>query len=251
MPKKTDSREYIIYRYWSPNGKSYIGQTCQKIDERSGGQGQQYHASTHFFNAINKYGWDWFKNHREILKEHLTMEEADYWETYYIEQYDAKKNGYNIQSGGGFNPAEICAIAVLSINCETKEIEYYPSMAEGARQKNISPRQVRKVVAHEENRYTAGGYVWVSIEEWEQANDELKDYYFSLKPKIKNKKRQVILLNTQEVFNSMVEAQEKTGINRTNISACCRKKIKSAGQINGEKAVWQYYDEYCEEKGVA
>ncbi len=251
MSKHTNSKNYIVYRYWSPSNKSYIGQTCQKIDERSGQKGQRYYASTHFFNAINKYGWDWFKNHREILKSNLTEQEADYWESYYIEQFDARENGYNIQSGGHFNPAEICSIAILSINCKTKEIEYYPSMAEAARQKKISRRQINKIVLHEQNRYTTGGYVWVSIEEWEQANDELKDYYFSLEPKIRNKKRQVILLNTGEIFDSMVEAQEKTGINRTNISACCRKKIKSAGQINGEKAIWKYYDEYCEEKEVA
>lgn len=36
------SNDYIIYRYWSPSGKSYIGQTCQTLAARSGGVGQQY-----------------------------------------------------------------------------------------------------------------------------------------------------------------------------------------------------------------
>ena len=251
MPKKTDSTEYIIYRYWSPNGKSYIGQTCQTLDERSGKDGSRYWASTHFFNAIKKYGWEWFKQHREILKEHLTLDQADYWESYYIEKYDARKNGYNIQSGGGFNPAEICAKPILSINCETHEIKEYESAAEAARVTGIQRRQIGRVAAHEHNRFTAGGHVWILVKEWETLNEEEKQQYFSIKPKVRNKKREVILLNTKEKFDSLVQAQEKTGIDRTNISACCRKKIKSAGQINGEKAVWQYYDEYCAEKGVA
>lgn len=249
MPKKTDSKEYVIYRYWSPNGKSYIGQTCQALDERSGSQGQQYHASTHFFNAINKYGWDWFKNHREILKNNLTMEEADYWESYYIDQYDARNNGYNIQSGGGFNPAEICSKAIWSINCETQEMNWYPSATEASRQTGVGRRQLCRVATHEKNRFTAGGYVWIYDEEWNGLTDKEKNKYFTVQPTIKNKERQIILINTGQIFNSIKEAHEATGIN--NISKCCRGKARSAGQINGEKAVWQYYDEYCKEKGAA
>lgn len=50
------SQDYIVYRYYSPSNKSYIGQTCQKIDARSGAKGQCYYASIKFYNAIKKYG---------------------------------------------------------------------------------------------------------------------------------------------------------------------------------------------------
>ena len=249
MPKKTNSNEYIVYRYWSPNGKSYIGQTCQKLDERSGKQGQLYWASTHFFNAINKYGWDWFKNHREILKKHLTMEEADYWESYYIDKYDSRKNGYNIQSGGSFNPAEICSKPIWSIDCVTHEMKWYPSAAEAARQTNVGRRQLCRVAAHEERRFTAGGYVWIYAKEWDSLTDQEKNKYFSIQPIVKNKQKKVILINTGQIFDSIKEAHEATGIN--NISKCCRGQAKSAGKINGEKAVWQFYDEFCSEQEVA
>ena len=79
---------YVIYRYWSPSGKSYIGQTCQSLSARSGREGQQYWASTKFYNAIKKYGWEWFKNHKEILADGLTEEQADELEHYYIKKYD-------------------------------------------------------------------------------------------------------------------------------------------------------------------
>ena len=36
------NNNYIVYRYYSPSNKSYIGQTCQTMKARSGGHGQQY-----------------------------------------------------------------------------------------------------------------------------------------------------------------------------------------------------------------
>lgn len=154
---------YVIYCYTSPSGKKYIGQTCQTLKGRSGSRGQQYHASTKFYNAINKYGFQNFKC--EILESNLSKEEADKQEIYYIDLFDTCNNGYNIQRGGTFNPADICSIPVICINCETKEIEQFESITSGARAKNLNRRSVNKVVNHEDNHYTMGGFVWVSVDE--------------------------------------------------------------------------------------
>ena len=53
----------------------------------------------------------------------------------------------------------------------------------------------------------------------------------------------VICINTGEVFNSIKEASIKTNINKSSISACCHKKIKSAGKdlITKEKVIWEYF----------
>lgn len=37
------SHVYKVYRYWSPSGKSYIGQTCNSLDFRAGKDGIRYH----------------------------------------------------------------------------------------------------------------------------------------------------------------------------------------------------------------
>lgn len=66
-------------------------------------------------------------------------------------------------------------------------------------------------------------------------SDSKKDEAYQRQPIIKNKARKIICLNTNTTYNSLKEAKEKTGIN--NISQCCRHIIKSAGKINGEKAV--------------
>ena len=90
---------YIIYKYTSPSGKVYIGQTSQKIYKRSRG-GAGYIHCKYFYAAIEKYGWENFT--REILKENLTLNEANYWEQYYIQFYcsNDRTKGYNITSGG-------------------------------------------------------------------------------------------------------------------------------------------------------
>lgn len=54
--------------------------------------------------------------------------------------------------------------------------------------------------------------------------------------------RKVILLNTNETFNSIADAERKYNIRHQDIGKCCRGQRKSAGKINGEKAIWKYID---------
>lgn len=99
----------IIYRYTSPSGKCYIGQT---INEHTRKYQHKYHAFNEtckdydkpFYRAIRKYGWDSFEY--EILNTVVvdTVEELvdklDTLEVYYIGIYDSYNNGYNSTIGG-------------------------------------------------------------------------------------------------------------------------------------------------------
>jgi len=59
--------------------------------------------------------------------------------------------------------------------------------------------------------------------------------------------KRIICLTTNEIFDSMLDAYNKYGIQKTNISACCRGKMKSAGKLeDGTKMQWMYYDKYLE-----
>lgn len=100
-------KKFIIYKYTSPNGGVYIGQTSKSIDDRAGSNGERYvvlnKETGEYFQpliarAILKYGFDNFK--KEVLYEGLTSEEADEKEIELISYY--KENGvcYNICSGG-------------------------------------------------------------------------------------------------------------------------------------------------------
>ena len=57
--------------------------------------------------------------------------------------------------------------------------------------------------------------------------------------------RKVICLNTMKVFDTIVEASEFYNIDKDAIQQACSPKAhrKTAGTINGERGVWEYYDE--------
>ena len=83
------------------NGKKYIGQTCQSVSDRWGSNGRGYKKSpTHFWYAIKKYGWSNFEH--EIIKDNLTLDEANFWEEYYINLFNTTNEnyGYNCRHGG-------------------------------------------------------------------------------------------------------------------------------------------------------
>ena len=86
------------------NGKMYIGQCKGAAERRWRSNGDGYiNKCPKFSDAIKKYGWDNFEH--GILKEKLTLDEANYWEEYYIQYYhtwvdDPECWGYNLQKGG-------------------------------------------------------------------------------------------------------------------------------------------------------
>jgi group I intron endonuclease len=94
------SKIYCIYKHTSPSGKSYIGQT--KNYKNRCREHQKIPSCPAFHNAIKKHGWENFKS--KILIEGLTLEEANYWEEFFIlEHKTLSPNGYNLNTGGG-NP---------------------------------------------------------------------------------------------------------------------------------------------------
>lgn len=95
----------IIYKYTSPEHKSYIGQTTKTLAQRAQTNGQGYKQCPVFYEAILKYGWDNFTV--EILYE-ITTEDLDeliqqlnVLEAQSIKQYQTLSPfGYNLTPGG-------------------------------------------------------------------------------------------------------------------------------------------------------
>lgn len=90
-----------IYKYTSPSGKHYIGQTCKTTQRgRAERDGKGYQSCPLFWRAIQKYGWDNFQY--EILEKVESREEANAREIYYIQLYKSNNPefGYNTQAGG-------------------------------------------------------------------------------------------------------------------------------------------------------
>ena len=94
-------KTFCVYMHTNKiNGKKYIGQTCQKPETRWGIGGKKYKTSTHFWSAIQKYGWDNFEH--DVLYENLSSQEANDKEKELIEKYNTTDMnfGYNLEYGG-------------------------------------------------------------------------------------------------------------------------------------------------------
>jgi len=96
----------IIYKYTSPSGKIYIGQTININNRKSSHKHITSRTNTKFGNAIKKYGLKNFEY--EILFSTKDTENIsglknvlNGLEIAYIEYYDSYNSGYNCTLGGG------------------------------------------------------------------------------------------------------------------------------------------------------
>lgn len=94
--------DYKIYVHINKiNGKIYIGQTSQNNPTRRWNtDGSGYKDNTHFWNSIQKYGWNNFEH--IILLDNLSLEMANIIEEELIRKYNSTnpKIGYNLRYGG-------------------------------------------------------------------------------------------------------------------------------------------------------
>ena len=92
---------YVVYKHTAPNGKSYIGITGQKPNDRWGVGGRRYaRYNAHFYSAIQRYGWENFSH--DILVGGLSKEKAREIEINLISLFGTqdRERGYNKTSGG-------------------------------------------------------------------------------------------------------------------------------------------------------
>ena len=90
---------YVVYRHVAPNGKVYVGITCQKPEYRWGKDGNGYRSNAHFMSAIQKYGWDNFKH--EIILDEVDKENAELAEEILVSVWNLtdRRFGYNKKDG--------------------------------------------------------------------------------------------------------------------------------------------------------
>lgn len=91
---------YTVYCHTNRiNGKRYVGITSTSV-ERRWKNGLGYTMNPHFYNAIQKYGWEEFSH--EILFTHLSKDEACKKEIELIDKWNLtdERYGYNNTLGG-------------------------------------------------------------------------------------------------------------------------------------------------------
>ena len=245
---------YYIYKHTCPNGKVYIGITCQKPSYRWN-NGDGYRSNQHFYAAILKYGWENIKH--EILFDSLTKEEAEAKEIELIAQHNSadREFGYNIEFGGFAN----------TVSQETKE--KLRAINTG---KRLSDETKRKL----SERFKGENHPNYGIKFSDELRLKLSEAHKGKKQSEETKQKRIEALkgqkrsaetcerlskaqskkviqyddngNTIAVYPSICEAGSAIGINERNIGAVCKGSRKHAGGF-----VWRYAENDSKDKRLS
>ena len=240
---------YIVYKHTSPNGKVYIGITCQKTYRRWGASGQGYSGSKHFWKAIQKYGWENIKH--EILYTNLSEAEAKGMEMNLIREYNSNNEnyGYNITSGGGgASGYKQSSEHIEKRMLKTAEKRRGKPLSESQRLKikmNNSKYWSGKPRSEETKRKISESLKGRSIPK-EVIEKRTKTYKKNHPPKEKQPshyRKPVVQLSIKDesviaVYPSAREASQGTGVRYQDIWCCMNGRQKTAGGFK-----WKYYVE--------
>lgn len=89
-------KEYCVYEHVFPNGKKYIGISCDA--EKRWRNGKGYEKQGKIANAIKHFGWDNVQHN--IILNAVSKEQAKALEKYLIAELETIDNGYNTTIGG-------------------------------------------------------------------------------------------------------------------------------------------------------
>ena len=223
---------YLIYKHTNKiNGKSYVGQTSQKVASRWR-NGLGYSGSPVFYAAIKKYGFENFTH--EIIEENITTkaianQREQYWIAYYHTWiYDSACNGYNSTPGGTANNITTLQKRVFQLDIDHNVLAEFVSISEAASHFSVSPDRITRCCAKQKGYQTAGGYYWCFVDDYDS---------FSIQ---QLRRRRVVRQDTngvEVIFDTVSEAAASIGVNRSLISRACKKQTKYYNYF------WRYLDE--------
>ena len=231
--KKDRKKCYKVYMHIAPNGKKYIGITRQENPKkRWGSNGCGYMDNAYFWKAIQKYGWNNFQH--EILFENLTKEEAEQKEIDLIAKYQSNKAefGYNISSGGAYNP-NVTLKPVKQYTREGVFVEEHECIKYASIDTNISKSSINLCCTNKLK--TAGGFIW------RYADQELTEQYLTWCNRDERKDNNIAVRQYSksgefiQEYESMTIAASKNNTSLTSIILCCKGEYKSVADY-----IWRY-----------
>lgn len=205
-----------IYKYTSPSGKSYVGQTVQSLENRAGHNGKNYLGCKYFYAAIKKYGWENFTV--EILGQ-FPIEQLNYQERRFMEIFNTLvPNGYNIQSSE--RNYHTGRKIVYQYNKDGQLLRSYNGPKEAAEEIGVTIQSMSSCLNG--GIKTCGGFYW--------SYQALEKY--PVKEILSNKEKEVSMYdlngNFIRTFKSIGEAANFVKGERSPIRKCCRNELKTA-----------------------
>lgn len=206
----------IIYKYTSPSGKSYIGQTTREDYRRRMwfSTGRYTGGKSKIDRARRKYGPRSFLYEILFKKEYGDVNEAtqelNVLESYFIGYYDTYKNGYNSTLGGdgsrGYTPSYETRIKISKATKGSKKSQHMRDRLSKAR-KGVKMLQVTK--------------------------DKLSKIRLNSGHKIIQYSLDGVFL---KLWNNIDEVATTLNVSRESIAGCCRGRSKTA-----HRYIWRYY----------
>jgi group I intron endonuclease len=274
-------KTYFVYIHTNKiNNKVYIGITGQALNDRWNNGYGYWSKQSVFYRAIKKYGWDGF-NHEVVAKglteeeaKKLEIELIALYQSNCL-RYKSPTRGYNMTDGGDgtngcfpsdetrrkqseakkgkpspkkgtkltdqqkekhINCYKDTQKEVIQIDLYGNYIACYRSIREASRMTCISKAHISKCCNHNPKYLSAGGYQWLFKNEYDE---NTKMIYVN--PILKQIVQMDFDGNYITEYNSIIDAAKITGINPSDISACCRGVIKSAGNF-----LWLFKKDYDE-----
>lgn len=231
----TESKWTVYMHTNKVNGKKYIGITSKCPSKRWGNGGSGYKRNSHFWKAIQKYGWDNFKH--EILLSNETIEYACAVEKCLIKYYKTNNPfyGYNLTSGGdsGYQHSEESRKKIS----ESRKGKYTgkDSSMYGISPKARMDNDTYKVWLNKQqtNKPKGKDHPMYGVSPKERM-DEITYKQWLEKMKKPEKSIPVMCIETNKTYQSAREAERCTGIGHSAIIKSCKSEDHSvkAGQLH-------------------
>lgn len=197
---------YKIYCFTFPNGKKYVGQTRQEIQKRWFPKNYEYNKE--MYQDIQNFGWENIE--KEVLEIVKTKEKALDREEYYISLYETtnEEKGYN----KAYRCSGCLRVSREEVLKEWKEGKTVKQITEslGCSRSLIGRILTEEGISQRERRQR-GHRSGRKILQYTLDNKLIAEY------------------------ESLMEAEEKTGYSNRNICSCCLGRAKTAYGY-----IWKY-----------
>lgn len=240
-------KKWKVYKHENLlNGKVYIGITSKTLNDRARKNGSAYSQSPHFWSAIQKYGWNNFSH--VILVDNLSKEEACKLEKEFISKYNStdERYGYNCSLGGesgnyGVKASDDLRKRLSEMRKGENSPNYGKKMPEDVKDK-IRKKKLGTTLSEETKRKISESLYKNPPTKGIKMSDSTKKKLSESKMGEKNvASKKIYCKELNQYFNSIREAERKTGIKHEYISKACRKIVECAGKDeNGNGYHWEY-----------
>lgn len=237
-------KTFCVYKHTAPNGKVYIGITSRTAEKRWN-NGHNYKQNKHFYNAIQKYGWNNFEH--EIIFNNLSKEDACEKEKNLIAKYNSnnRKFGYN-NSIGGENPSQGAHWKLSKEVIEKRASKMRGRKLTEEHRKKLSDSHkghsscLKGKTLSEETK----NKISQSLKEWNRNNvspnkgRKYKKSEYAIMRTSEGHYKKIICIETEEIFDSLQMASKLKNIDGSSLSKVCRGKRQTAGGFH-----WRYFNE--------